>query len=183
MGDERGRGHATLDRAGRALGLDDRSLTGPAGVLREDRSLHPHKGRDHVESLAGLLANPMQRPGAAGADRGLGLDHLLAPRQMLGKRADVAHRWPAGAIPLALGHGIIVGGRCRRGRPDGQIVEIERELGDVDDGGLLRSCPEQEILQGPHDRPQALVFRIQRQHHRNQTSRVGGHILRADRHT
>src|SRR5436190_1815037 len=65
----------------------------------------------------------------------------------------------------------------------GKIVEIKRELGDVDDGGLLRSCPEEEILQGPHDRPQALVFRIERQHHRNQTSRVGGHILRADRHT
>src|SRR4051794_8519651 len=66
MGDERGRGYATLNQAGRALGLDDRSLTGPAGVLREDRSLHPHRGRDHVESLARLLANPMERSGAAG---------------------------------------------------------------------------------------------------------------------
>src|SRR3712207_3054847 len=47
---------------------------------------------------------------------------------------------------------------------------------------LPRSCPEEEILQGPHDRPQALVLRIQRQHHCDQTSRVGGHILRADRH-
>src|SRR3712207_8955573 len=63
-------------------------------VLREDRSLHPHSGRDHVESLARLLANPMERAGAAGANRGLGLDHLLAPRQMLGKRTDVAQRWP-----------------------------------------------------------------------------------------
>ena len=80
MGDERGCGHAALDQAGRALGLDDCSLTGPAGVLREDRSLHSHEGRDHVESLARLLTDPMQRAGAAGADRGLGLDHLLAPR-------------------------------------------------------------------------------------------------------
>src|SRR6185312_11921711 len=55
MGDERGRGHATLDEAGRALGLDDRSFAGPASILRDDRSLHPHEGRDHVESLAGLL--------------------------------------------------------------------------------------------------------------------------------
>src|SRR3954469_16511604 len=55
MGDERGCGHAALNQAGRALGLDDRSLAGPASVLREDRSLHPHKGRDHVESLARLL--------------------------------------------------------------------------------------------------------------------------------
>src|SRR4029450_6442980 len=47
---------------------------------------------------------------------------------------------------------------------------------------LLRSCPEEEILQGPHDRPQTLVLRLQRQHHRNQTSRVGRHILGADRH-
>src|SRR5215212_4907109 len=73
-------------------------------------------------------------------------------------------------------------GRWRRSRPDGQIVEIERELGDVDQRRLLRPCPEEEILQGPHDRPQAVVLRIQRPHHRNQTSRVGGHILRADRH-
>src|SRR4051812_21258352 len=134
------------------------------------------------ESLARLRPDPMQCAGAAGADRGLGLDHLLAARQMLGKRADVAQRRPAGAIHLALGPALIVGGRWRRGGPDGQIIEIERELGDVDDGGLLGSCPEEEILQGPHDRSQALVFRIQRQHQRNQTSRVGGHILRAERH-
>src|SRR4051812_22795036 len=76
------------------------------------------------------------------------------------------HHWP----PVA------------EGGPDGQIVEIERELIEVDYRRPLRSCPEEEILQGPHDRPQALVFRIQRPHHRNQTSRVGGHILRADRH-
>src|SRR4051794_28784684 len=94
MGDERGRGHATLDEAGRALGLDDRSFAGPAGVLREDRSLHPHKGRNHIKGLARLLADPMERPGAAGADRDLRLDHLLALRQMLGKRADIAQRWP-----------------------------------------------------------------------------------------
>src|SRR4051812_39885804 len=62
------------------------------------------------------------------ADRGLGLDHLFAPRQVLGKRADVAYRRPAGSIHLALGHGIIVGGPWRRGGPDGQIREIEREL-------------------------------------------------------
>src|SRR4051812_24526649 len=37
MGDERGCGHAALNEARRALGLDDRSFTGPAGVLREDR--------------------------------------------------------------------------------------------------------------------------------------------------
>ena len=121
---------------------------GPASVLREDRSLHPHKGWDHVESLARLRPDPMERTGAAGADRGLGLDHLLAPRQVLGKRADVAHRRPAGAIHLALA--LIVGGRWRRGGPDGQIVEIERELGDVDHRRPLRSCPEEEILQGPH---------------------------------
>src|SRR3954451_146353 len=48
-----------------------------------------------------LLADPMERTGAAGADRGLGLDHLLAPRQVLGKRADVAQRWPAGLLQLA----------------------------------------------------------------------------------
>src|SRR4029453_5667321 len=101
--------------AGRALGLDDRSFAGPAGVLREDRSLHPHKGRNHIKGLARLLTDPMQRTGAAGADRGLGPDHLLPPRQMLGKRADVAQRWPAGAIPLALGPALIVGGRWRRG--------------------------------------------------------------------
>src|SRR5215212_4120912 len=41
MGDERGCGHATLNQAGRALGLDDRSLAGPAGVLRDDDPLHP----------------------------------------------------------------------------------------------------------------------------------------------
>src|SRR4051794_19385327 len=119
MGDKRGCGHATLDQARRALGLDDRSLAGPAGVLREDRSLHPHKGRDHVESLARLLANPMERTEAAGADCGLGLDHLLAPRQMLGKSTDIAHRRPARSIHLALSHALIVGGRWRRGGPDG----------------------------------------------------------------
>src|SRR3954464_8080613 len=40
-----------------------------------------------------LLDDPMERTGAAGADRGLGLDHLLAPRQVLGKSTDVAQRW------------------------------------------------------------------------------------------
>src|SRR4051812_39608099 len=142
MGDERGCGHATLNQARRALGLDDRSLTGPAGVLREDRSLHPHKGWDHIESFARLLADPMQRTRAAGADRGLGLDYLLAPRQMLGKRTDVAQRRPAGSLQLALGPVIIVGGRWRRGGPDGQIVEIERELGDVDHCRPLRARSE-----------------------------------------
>src|SRR3954467_6959804 len=90
-------------------------ITGPARVLREDRSLHPHRGRDHVESLARLLANPMERTGAAGADRGLGLNHLLAARQMLGKSTDIAYRRPARSIHLALSHALIVGGRWRRG--------------------------------------------------------------------
>src|SRR4051794_37159091 len=45
----------------------------------------------------------------------------------------------------ALGPALIVGGRWRRGRPDGQIVEIERELGDVDDGGLLRSTGSEPV--------------------------------------
>src|SRR5215207_4983517 len=89
--------------------------------------LHPHRGWDHVESLARLLADPMERTEAAGADRGLGFNHLLAPRQVLGKRADVANRRPAGSIHRALGPGIIVGGRGRRGGPDSQILEIERE--------------------------------------------------------
>src|SRR4051812_8634334 len=44
----------------------------------------------------------------------------------------IANRRPAGATALALGPALIVGGRWRRGRPDGQIVEIERELSDVD---------------------------------------------------
>ena len=181
MGDERGCGHAALDQAGRALGLDDRSLTGPAGVLREDRSLHPHEGRDHVESLARLLTDPMQRTGAAGADRGLGLDHLLAPRQVLGKRADVAHRRPAGD-PLALGPALIVGGRWRRVGPTARSSRSSGSWATSITAARSERAPK-EILQGPHDRPQALVLRIQRQHHRNQASRVGGHILRADRHT
>src|SRR3954454_13622746 len=62
-------------------------------------------------SRASRVSAPMQHTGAAGADRGLGLDHLLAPRQMLGKRTDIAQRWPAGPLQLALGHTFIVGGR------------------------------------------------------------------------
>src|SRR5215210_1734038 len=61
MGDERGCGYATLDQAGRALGLDDRSFAGSAGVLRDDGPLHPHRGRDHIKGLARLRPNAVKR--------------------------------------------------------------------------------------------------------------------------
>src|SRR5215213_3133477 len=66
----------------------------------EDGPFHPHRGRDHIKGLARLLADPMERTEAAGADRGLGLNHLLAARQVLGKRANVAHCRPAGSNHL-----------------------------------------------------------------------------------
>ncbi|MHC2385467.1 putative ubiquitin-RnfH superfamily antitoxin RatB of RatAB toxin-antitoxin module [Bradyrhizobium liaoningense] len=93
MRDQRRRCHAALDEPRRCRGLDNRALTGAAGVFWTDRAEHAQPRGNPIERFAALLADPMHLTRAARAQRGRRLDHPLDPRQMRRQRADVALRF------------------------------------------------------------------------------------------
>jgi len=82
MGDQRLRRQATLDQPRRRRCLDHHFLTRAAGVFGPPHHQHPELGRDYVEPLGNVLADPMQGAGAAWAALVLDVDDLLDPRQM-----------------------------------------------------------------------------------------------------
>lgn len=90
VGDQPGGGEAARDRPRRRQRLGDALAARAAGVFGAARHHHPELRRDDVELLGHVLADPVQRPAAARARRGLGFENRLDPRQMRRQGAPVA---------------------------------------------------------------------------------------------
>jgi hypothetical protein len=89
-GDEELRGQpAGHDMLGR-MRLRDGLRAAPAGVFRAARHQHPDLGRDHVQPLGHVLADPGHLAAAAGALGAGGLDHPLDPGKMRRQMPPVA---------------------------------------------------------------------------------------------
>lgn len=71
-----------LDQARRRRGLHYYFLASAAAVLGSADHQGPEGRRDHVQPLGHVLADPVQRAGAAGTGLVLDVDHLFDPRQM-----------------------------------------------------------------------------------------------------
>ena len=102
MGDQGVGGQAALDQPGLRRGLGHALFAGPAGVLRPAGDQDAELGRDHIQTLADVLADPVKLALAAGASGVVEIDDRLDPRQMRRQRAAVG---PAGlgAFGLLLG--------------------------------------------------------------------------------
>ena len=92
------------DQVRRRGGLDDALFAGSAGVLRTHGDDDAKLRRHDVKPLGAVLADADHVPAPAGALRGVGLDDVLDPLQVLGQMPEVAAR---GTAPG--------GGRRRRG--------------------------------------------------------------------
>ena len=82
--------HAAVDRPLRRRRLNDRFLAGPAAIARPADHPDPQLGRDVVQHLGPVFADPMQCTAAARAGLVLDIDHQLDPRQMRRQRAAIA---------------------------------------------------------------------------------------------
>src|SRR5882762_6591266 len=143
------RGHAALDQSRQHLGLHHAIGAAAAGIFGTDRAQHPQDRRDHVQHFADILADLVQTALATRARRRVRLQYLLAARQVLGQRADVAARllaWLTGRLGRRQ---IIVGWRrwCDAGL---QIVQLERELLGDERRQPLRALPEHHLLERLH---------------------------------
>ncbi len=84
--------HSALNQTRQHLRLDHAVGATAAGVFGMNRAQYPQDRRDHVQYLAHILADPVQSALTARARCRVRLDHLLAARQVLGQRTDVAPR-------------------------------------------------------------------------------------------
>ena len=123
---ERRRGHPALDQARQHLCLDH-AIRAAAGIFGTDRAQDPQDRGDHVQHLVDVLPDLVQSALAAGAGRRVRLQHLLATRQVLGQRADVAARLLTRLARRLHCRRIVVGGHRRRGAGL-EIAQLEREL-------------------------------------------------------
>ena len=113
--------------------LGDALLAYAAGVLRPHGDDDPKLRRNDVEPLGAVLADAHHLAATAPTVGVLGLDHLLDPRQMLGKMADVAlrvralrtrrRRWGRARRGLCLGLG-----ECAFERLEGELELVGVEL-------------------------------------------------------
>src|SRR5271167_4157033 len=100
-------------RAVEAMPLSIR-LAGPARVFGTDEPKNPQDRGNLIEHLADILADAMERAGAARTRCRLRLDRHVAARKMLGQGPDIA-------VPLVprsrsgLGLVVVVGGRRQGG--------------------------------------------------------------------
>ncbi len=90
VGDQRRGRHAAVEHPRARRRLHHTVLAAAAGVLRSHGPQHPDVSRHAVQRLEHVLPDPMQTTCAAGTLAAGRLDHLLHPRQVLGKVADVA---------------------------------------------------------------------------------------------
>jgi hypothetical protein len=163
MGHQRSRGHAVLDQPRQRLGLYHCAFTAPAGIFGTYHAQHPQDRRNDVEYLADVLADLVQQALATRTGGRLRFDHLLAPRQVLRQRANVALRLLArlaGRTRRLARRMIIVGGNRRR-HVGSDIIKIERELIGDDCGKLLRSRAEHHVLEGIDDGSQPIILGIE----------------------
>jgi hypothetical protein len=87
-------GIAAFDQPRRSRRLNDHLLAGAAGVLRPAHHQHLELSRDDVQPLGDVLADPVQRAGAAGTGLVLDVDDLFDPGQV--RRQGAAVRAPLG---------------------------------------------------------------------------------------
>jgi hypothetical protein len=98
--DDQGLGRqAAVDRPCRGFGGHHDALAGAARIARAAGDAHAQLRGHDVELLGPLLADAVQGAAAAGARRGLDIDHHLVARQMRRQRTEVARR----AIARGLG--------------------------------------------------------------------------------
>jgi hypothetical protein len=107
MGDRRLGGQAALDQPRRGRRLDHDVLANATPILRTPHHQHTELGRHDVEAFGDVLADAMQRPRAARANRARHVDHRLDPRQMGRQRAAV--RSTLGGARIALGRNLLLG--------------------------------------------------------------------------
>src|SRR5215813_3101018 len=181
VGHERGRGHAALDQTRQHLRLHHAVGAAAAGVFGTNRAQYPQDRRDHVQHLAHILADPVQNALAARARCRVRLEHLLAARQMLGQRTDVASRFLA-RLPSRLRRRHIVVGRRRWYDAGCEIVQLQCELLGHDRCQPLRALAEDHLLQRLHRHTQLLVLGVKREHHLGQSRWIGRESIGANRH-
>jgi hypothetical protein len=181
VGNQRGRGHAALDQSWQHLRLHHPVGAATAGIFGTDRAQHPQDRRNDVNHLADVLADLVQPALAARARRHVRLKHLLAARQVLGQRADVAPRLLARLSGRLRRRGIIVR-RCRRRDAGLEIAQLERELLRDNCCEPLRPLAEHHVPERLHHHAQLLVLGIERVHHLDQSHCVGRESFRAKRH-
>ncbi len=84
------------------MGLHDRARAAAASVFRAARDQHAQLRRDHAQPLADVLADSGHLAAAARAQRALGLDDPLHPRQMGRQVTAVAPARTGGLVRTAL---------------------------------------------------------------------------------
>src|SRR5262245_16547366 len=181
VGHQRRRGHAALDQARQYLRLDHAIGAAAAAIFVTASAPHPQGRRDHVQHLADVLADLVKLALAAPAGRRIGLQHLLAARQVFGQRADVAPRLLARPARWLHGRRIVVRSHSRHGAGL-QIAQLERELLGDERRQSLRAPPEDHLLERLHRDAQLLVLGVECEHHLGQSCAVGRERFRANRH-
>ena len=151
VGQEPRPGQPLLDRLGEPLGDDDVPLAGLAGVLGPHVLQDDQAGRDVLELLADLLADPDPHRAAVGAGELLGRDVVedrlarQAGRQRLAAVAILLGR-AGGAGPAAPSAGGVGSGAAGSGcRQD--LAGEEQELGGVELLGLAAVALAQELFE------------------------------------
>ncbi len=151
-----------FDRTRRRRRLYDCALAAPAAITGPADPLDPDHRRYHVEHLADVLANAVQRSMAARAAVDAGLDDHILAWQMLGQAADVAGRlWLGRRLLPARLH------RHRLDRRGGSVLKIERQLCRI---ALepLRPRAEQHPPRSLQHCPQPAVLAIELHYHLDQ---------------
>jgi len=135
VGDRCFRRQPALDQTRRRRGLHHHLLAGPAAVLGPADHQGSEGRRDDVQSFGDVLADPVQRPGAAGAGLVLDVDHLFDPRQVGRQRSSVGP-------PLGRARRLF-GGRRQAHLGGGQLLfEILQRQGKLLGIQLLRAGAE-----------------------------------------
>ena len=84
MGDQRLGRQATLDQPRRGWCLHHGAGAGSAGIFRPTDHEHAELQRNHIQPLCHILADRVERAGAAGTSAVLDIDHQLSPWQVFG---------------------------------------------------------------------------------------------------
>lgn len=91
----------TFDQSGGGRCLCNTIGAGAAGVFGADGNDHTQLRGHDVQSVGAVLADLVHQPAAARANKAVGFDDLLDPRQILGQVAAIAF-----GHPFALGRGL-----------------------------------------------------------------------------
>ena len=104
--DSRFGGQTALDQPRRGRRLDHDVLADATPILRSPDDQHPELRRHDVEAFGNILADAMQCPRAARADRARHIDHRLDPWQMGRQRPAVGAA--LGGAPFPFGRKLLL---------------------------------------------------------------------------